>query len=308
ADILGLVDRRLLHDMLAGLVSGNAGKCLDVVATVYEYGYDLGQFTAELLEVVRNATFLRLSPAAHEHIDLPKEESLVLEEIVKEVNPEVLTRVFSALMAVIDDLARAGRPRLVLEMAVARLATIRPVQPVGALVERLQTIQRDLRTAGHIGPTAGLRGGASRQQWSDAAVVSESAKIAVTEAEKAPMMRASLPKKPWAFIAAELHPNTEWMKQAETRRAGDTVVLSLATTKLQADVRRLAADESFQDVFRRAYGPKTTLEVTLTPRIKDPEEAALRKIALEDPQLRTIIDTLGARVIKVRPTETGEDS
>ncbi|MFT6160919.1 MAG: DNA polymerase-3 subunit gamma/tau, partial [Myxococcota bacterium] len=42
ADILGLVDRRLLHDMLAGLVSGNAGKCLDVVATVYEYGYDLG--------------------------------------------------------------------------------------------------------------------------------------------------------------------------------------------------------------------------------------------------------------------------
>ncbi len=308
ADILGLVDRRLLHDMLAGLVSGDAGKCLDVVATVYEYGYDLGQFTSELLEVVRNATFLRLSPASHQHIDLPAEEAVVLEEIVKDVNPEVLTRVFSALMAVIDDLARAGRPRLVLEMAVARLATIRPVQPVGALVERLQTIQRDLRVAGHIGPTAGLRGGASRQSWSDAAVISEAAKVAAPAAGSAPMMRASLPKKPWAFIAAELHPNTAWMKEAETRRAGDVLVLSMSNAKLQADIRRLAQTEEFQDVFRRAYGPKTTLEVTLTPRIKDPEEAALRKSALENPQLRTIIDTLGARVIKVRPTETGEDS
>lgn len=122
------------------------------------------------------------------------------------------------------------------------------------------------------------------------------------------MMRASLPKKPWAFIAAELHPNTAWMKEAETRRAGDVLVLSMSNAKLQADIRRLAQTEEFQDVFRRAYGPKTTLEVTLTPRIKDPEEAALRKSALENPQLRTIIDTLGARVIKVRPTETGEDS
>ncbi len=308
SDILGLVDRRLLHDMLAGLVSGDAGKCLDVVATVYEYGYDLGQFTAELLEVVRNATFLRLSPAARQHIDLPAEEALVLDEIVKDVNPEVLTRVFSALMAVIDDLARAGRPRLVLEMAVARLATIRPVQPVGALVERLQTIQRDLRIAGHIGPTAGLRGGASRKQWSDAAVISEAAKVAAPKAERAPMMRAALPKDPWAFINAELHPNTKWMASAETRRAGDVIVLSMANAKLQADMRRLAETEELQDVFRRAYGPKTTLEVALTPRIKDPEEAALRKKALANPQLRTIIDTLGARVIKVRPTETGEDS
>jgi hypothetical protein len=211
-------------------------------------------------------------------------------------------------MAVIDDLARAGRPRLVLEMAVARLATIRPVQPVGALVERLQTIQRDLRTAGHIGPTAGLRGGASRQQWSDAAVISEAAKVAVPEAASAPMRRVSLPRDPWAFIRAELHPNTAWLDTAETRRAGNVVVLSMSNAKLQADMRRLVTDDAFQDVFRRAFGPKTTLEVALTPRVKDPEEAALRKAALENPQLRNIIDNLGARVVKVRPIETGEDS
>src|SRR5690606_21957203 len=49
--------------------------------------------------------------------------------------------------------------RIVLEMAVARLATTRPVQPVASLLGRLEDLERRLRQSGAGAPPAGARRG-----------------------------------------------------------------------------------------------------------------------------------------------------
>ncbi|MCB9677537.1 MAG: DNA polymerase III subunit gamma/tau [Alphaproteobacteria bacterium] len=146
-EILGLIDRTLLHRTLEGLVKGDAAAVLEVVDTVYGYGFELAQFSEELMEVVRNATFLRLSEAARKYVDIPDDEVAQLAKIVEGVEAEQLQRLFSALIDVHDQVSRAARPRLVLEMAVARLATPRPVVPVGALVQRLEDLERRARHA-----------------------------------------------------------------------------------------------------------------------------------------------------------------
>ncbi|MBT3220937.1 MAG: DNA polymerase III subunit gamma/tau, partial [Proteobacteria bacterium] len=144
-ETLGLVDRNLLHLMLAGLIEGEPEKCLDSIEQVYNLGWELSQFTQELLEVLRHATFLVLSPGLRRYVDLAEEEVAKLDSLVEGVDSEVLTRAFVALLEVHDQVSRASRPRVVLEMAVARLATTRPVQPVGQLVERVEDLQRQLR-------------------------------------------------------------------------------------------------------------------------------------------------------------------
>ncbi len=153
---LGLVDRSLLYDTLEGLITGQPDKALDAIDHVYRYGYELSQFTSELLEVLRNATFLRLSEGARRHVDLAPGDVARLEGLTQDVDPEVLTRVFSALIDVHDQVSRASRPRMVLEMAVARLATIRPLEPVGALLGRLEGLERRIRQGGGSPPGAGL--------------------------------------------------------------------------------------------------------------------------------------------------------
>lgn len=159
ADLLGLVDRSLVHAVVDGLLRAEPSKALDAIETVYGYGYDLSEFAGEILETVRNATFLRLSERSRAHLDLPQDEVAALDALVQGVDPAALTRVFDVLVDVIDQMAHSGRPRLVLEMAVARLATTRPVLPVGALVERLESLQRDLRRDGARPRPAPLRGG-----------------------------------------------------------------------------------------------------------------------------------------------------
>ena len=73
---------------------------------MYCYGFELAQFTMEMLEVVRNATFLQMSEASHRYIDLSQEEKNTLQRIVSEVDHEVLTRTFTVLLDVHDQVDR----------------------------------------------------------------------------------------------------------------------------------------------------------------------------------------------------------
>lgn len=159
ADTLGLIDRSLLYATLTGLVLGEPARCLDAIDEVYNYGHELSQYTSDLLELVRHATFVRLSDGAARHVDLPAEELARLTDAVREVPPEALSRLFTALLEVHDQVSRAARPRIVLEMAMARLATVRPVQPLTALVERLEGLEHRLRGSGAHAPVRGLREG-----------------------------------------------------------------------------------------------------------------------------------------------------
>ena len=151
-DILGLVDRRMLYEMLEGMMSGDAPKCLDAIAAVYESGYEMAQFTGELLELVRDTALVALSPKAARHMDAPVEERERLGALATGVPAEQLARTFHVLLEVHDQVARASRPRMVLEMAVARLITIRPAEPLGVLVDRLSDLERKLRGGGASAP------------------------------------------------------------------------------------------------------------------------------------------------------------
>lgn len=148
AETLGLIDRSLLHGMLGGLVKSDPEGCLSVIDKVYGYGYELSQFTLELLGLLRHATFLRMSDAVRKHVDLSEDEMSALHEIVKDCPTDVLTRQFREMLEVHEQVVRSQRPRIVLEMAVVRLTDIRPALPIDALMQRLEDLERRTRHGG----------------------------------------------------------------------------------------------------------------------------------------------------------------
>ena len=62
SDILGLVDRAFLYQMLEGILVADADACLAAIESVYGYGFELAEFTSEMLTLIRNATLVGLSP------------------------------------------------------------------------------------------------------------------------------------------------------------------------------------------------------------------------------------------------------
>jgi DNA polymerase III subunit gamma/tau len=148
ADVLGLVDRGLLYSMLEGMLQGRADPCLAAVDQVYNYGYDLGEFTSEMLELLRNAALVGLSPDSRRYLDVGEEEQARLLALAQDVPSEVFVRSFQVMLDVHEQVARSTHPRMVLEMAVARLVSIRPARPMDQVLERLTDLERRLRQGG----------------------------------------------------------------------------------------------------------------------------------------------------------------
>ena len=71
-ECLELIDRTLPPYSLPSL--RDPDQCLHQIHKAYANGYDLVRFSEELLEVLRNATFVRLSEGARKHVDLPADE------------------------------------------------------------------------------------------------------------------------------------------------------------------------------------------------------------------------------------------
>ncbi|MDG1484431.1 MAG: DNA polymerase III subunit gamma/tau [Myxococcota bacterium] len=165
-EALGLVDRALLYSMLEGLLKGNADACLEAIDSVYGFGYDLSEFTSEMLELLRNAALVGLSPSSKRYLDVPDDERQRLSTLADGIPSDVFVRSFQVMLDVHDQVSRAPRPRLVLEMAVARLVSIRPARPLDQIISRLSDMERRLRHGGVQARTGSSREGGPRRSQS----------------------------------------------------------------------------------------------------------------------------------------------
>ncbi len=345
AETLGLIDRSLLYGTLEGIVEGAPDKCLDAIAKVYDYGYELSQFTLEMLEVLRNATFVRLSAEARKHVDLSADELERLELLVADVDPEVLNRTFTALLEVHDRVSRASRPRVVLEMAVARLATQRPLQPVTALVSRLEELERSLRHSGGggSGSSGGMRrpsgGRPSRPSGPDrrmssptpvrtppvppappprpeppaAAPSRQPPKAQAPAPPPREQPRPEPPANPWDLMSVELR---KLGRPADRLAQGVGVYthlklrISLPAGRTLAEGRRARDTTAVLDVLHRHFPAGTRIDVVPiagTGTSAD-VQASLQREVLEDPAMRRVIDGFGANLESVTSLRDNGDS
>jgi DNA polymerase-3 subunit gamma/tau len=154
-DVLGLAQRRVLYELSAAIIAGDAQRCLDLVAQVVHSGRDLNRLSRDLVEHFRNLLVARLagqrgreasakaagSPAAEQLLDLPDQEIADLGEQMQSVTVETLLDYFDFMAAGDEDVARSATPRFALESVLVRLAMLPKTLPVGELVERLERLE-----------------------------------------------------------------------------------------------------------------------------------------------------------------------
>ncbi len=150
-EALGLIDRALISGTAGALLSGEAGRALDLLEQVYHYGYDTKEFVSQLLEYFRALVICRISPDPGKILDLLDVELDELKAIAAETSLETLNFYFNALLKNLDDLRRSARPRLALEALMVSLAQVEPVRPLAELVSRMETL---LESAGPNFPVA----------------------------------------------------------------------------------------------------------------------------------------------------------
>ena len=153
-EILGVIDRKILHEALQALADGDKARLLQIVEEVHNSGYDLKEFCQELARLVRDLLVLKVFPQVSAEsaklIDLPEEEVRDLTLQTEKLSLEETHSLFRSLMTAHDEAARSTFPRLVLEMTLTRLARRRPILSVEEVLERLRAMEDRLNSGGGL--------------------------------------------------------------------------------------------------------------------------------------------------------------
>jgi DNA polymerase-3 subunit gamma/tau len=140
--LLGVVDRRLLAEASQAVFAKDCRAALDIVTRVDSFGYNMRQFCQELIDHFRNMTILK---AVGEAADLPDLAGAELAEIRTQsatVELADLQRHLAILLKAESTMPHTTFPRLTLEMALIKMATLVPVVPVNDILERLRALER----------------------------------------------------------------------------------------------------------------------------------------------------------------------
>ncbi len=156
-NLLDLVDRRVLYEIVSACIEGDPARALTTCQHAAQVGTEASRIASSLVALLRDLVVLRVAPAADGLVEGSETELEALRALASGCEPMRLRRMFKVLVKEQAELAFSPQPFAVLEMALVRLATLPSGDDVAALLERLDRLERRLAAEG--GPTTGGAGG-----------------------------------------------------------------------------------------------------------------------------------------------------
>lgn len=156
-DVLGVAERRVLHEISAAVIAGDAAACLQRVAEAAACGVDLAALSRELVEHFRNLLVARLTEGKAEAdagawsrrlMDLTDEEVSRLRDQAASVDPETLMGYYRFVVQGDEAVSRSPYPRFDMEASLVRVATLPRTVNVADAIEQLRRLERKLEEDG----------------------------------------------------------------------------------------------------------------------------------------------------------------
>ena len=147
--LLGVTDAALLDEMMDALAAADGASVFGVLDKVSDAGHDPRRFGADLLQRLRDLVILQAVPeaAAKGLIDAPEDQLAAMTAQSDRLSPGTLTRYAEILHTGLTDMRGTTSPRLVLELLCARMLLPAASLEDGALLQRLERLERRLSIA-----------------------------------------------------------------------------------------------------------------------------------------------------------------
>jgi DNA polymerase-3 subunit gamma/tau len=334
AEILDLIDRRILTAIAEACIASDPAAALVAAGRAAEAGIDAKRLGAALVRLLRDLCVLRVAPQHPELVEGSDAEIDELRALAERAEPARLRRMFRALVREQEDLTWAPEPFAVLEMALVRLATLAPGDDAAELLARLGTLEQQLASGGSGGgggaggtrPAGKASGGSSGTGQSASKRNVRAAPAPVAEAGEASPDAHAAPTAPTtppgSATPAAVFDRLRVFAQNENRGLFAALeggrLLERASGRLRLELppsiggRRLAGRVSdLEEICARFFGEPTEVEIQIAESAagrergrKQAEESDARerrRVALSHPAINAALEILGGEIIEIRP-------
>lgn len=262
-EVLGLVSEEALLSFAGAIDRADVRELLQLVADLVRRGMELRNFCRELMGVFRDLLVLRVSGDSG-LVQAPEASRSALQDLAKRFTEQELIRCFHVLTRVEQDVKFSDDQRFALEMGLAKLASVRNLEPLETLAARLS--QLEVRLGGNssgAGPRSPEQ--VPRRESRERPVTPPASRPKVSPAFAGPLPEP--PPEPPPEPAESIRPPSAGNalgKIVEAAEAKGKMLLSVALEKAQA--ARVAGNEVVISFSLAAEGARHTLEAEGTRR------------------------------------------
>jgi DNA polymerase-3 subunit gamma/tau len=139
--LLGVVDRTLLLSAINSILARDTAQLIDIVRTVDDSGYNIRHFCHELIDLMRTLLLIKAVTSTTDLLDLSDKELEESRALASKSDLQTIQRCIAILLKTDSEMAYSSFTRLLLEMAMIKMATLSPVIPVNDLLERLKALE-----------------------------------------------------------------------------------------------------------------------------------------------------------------------
>ncbi len=152
--ILGVVDRAMLLSAINYVFDRDTAALVGIVKNVDDSGCNMRHFCHELIDIIRTLLLIKTVPAVSDLLDISARELEEGRALAAKTDLQTIQRCIAILLKTDADMAHSTFGRLLLEMAMIKMATLSPTLPVNELMERLKALETSpLRTVLAAEPT-----------------------------------------------------------------------------------------------------------------------------------------------------------
>ncbi len=147
--LLGVTDSALLDEVVDALAAADGASVFGAVDKVVEAGHDPRRFAADLLQRLRDLLILGAVPDAADKglIDVPEDELSAMTAQSDRLGAATVSRMAEVVHTGLVDMRGTTAPRLVLELMCARMLLPAASTEDGALLQRLERMERRVSIA-----------------------------------------------------------------------------------------------------------------------------------------------------------------
>ena len=314
AQVLDLIDRRILMGILEACAVGEAAQALEACGRAAATGIDAKRLAENLVGLLRDLVVLRIAPDAPQLVEGSAEEVAELRTLAARCDPARLRRMFRALVKEQEDLAWAPQPFAVLEMAIVRLATLPAGDDVATLLSRLEALEVRLRGAGPSGSPPAAAPGRSPERPRAASTGKTSAAPADAAPEAGPAL-ASLPPAV-VFDRLRAFAGKQDPGLFAALDGGELVEIEASRLRIRVPAgfgaRRLEQKRTaFEQCCESFFGRPVAVELESVGEAPEAASAAqassaealrrLRQQALSHPAVNAVLELLEGEIVEIRP-------
>ncbi len=175
--VLGLVDRKLLHETIKAILDHAPVRCLELVDEAYTRGVDLVRFTRDLLHYFRDLVVVRLVKEGEEKglVALAGDEIQLLRQMAGNSGEDELRLLFRIIAKGEEEVIRSASPKIVLEMCLVQASKMPRLLSLEEILRRLDDLEgkegavnfpgESAPAIKRAGPSSSLPEGPPEEKW-----------------------------------------------------------------------------------------------------------------------------------------------